>query len=53
MLLTQCVKHTSDGRDQDFEFETETETFILGLVESRPRPRLFFGVSWGETETET
>ena len=26
--------------------ETETETFILGLVGSRPRPRLSCLVSW-------
>ena len=57
---------------RDFYFgsrgiETETETFILGLVWSRPRPRLSFLVSWNrdrdrdfhfgsrgiETETET
>ena len=56
---------TSDGRDQNFEVETETETFIMGLMKSRPRPRLLFWVSldrdrvfhvWShgiETETET
>ena len=31
---------TSDGQDQDLVVETETETFILGLMGSRPRPRL-------------
>ena len=36
---------TSDGRDQNFEVETETETFIMGLVKSRPRPRLYYEVS--------
>ena len=35
----------SDGPDQDLEVKTETETFILGLMGSRPRPRLLNEVS--------
>ena len=38
--IFMTVVYISDGRDQDLEVETETETFILGLMGSRPRPRL-------------